>query len=421
MNAGRHRPPQREVDVGLKVLYERCAGCDVHKRTVTVHVTVPEGSETRTYGTITSDLLQLVEWLRTLRVTHTAMESTGVYWKPLYNVLEATGITVYVVNAAHMKAVPGRKTDVQDAAWISDLMRHGLLKPSFIPPRPQRELRELIRYRISLIEERASEANRIQKVLEGGNIKLGTVISDILGKSGRAMLTALAAGPHRPEDVAALAHPRLRATREELMEALRGSLTDHQRLMLRMQLDHVHYLEQQIAALDAEVANRLTPFVAQTTQLDTIPGVSQRVAEVILAEVGTDMTRFPNADHLVSWAGMCPGSHERAGKRHTTRTRKGNQTLRRTLTEAGQAAGNSKSTYLAATYRRIAARRGGKKAAIAVGRSILEIAYHVLRDGVAYQDLGANYYDERKKHAVVRNAIKRLERLGYRIAVEPAA
>jgi len=409
------------LDVGLKVLYERCAGCDVHKRTVTVHVVVPEGSETRTHGTTTAELLALVEQLRTLRVTHVAMESTGVYWKPLYNVLEATGIAVYVVNAAHMKTVPGRKTDVQDAAWICDLMRHGLLKPSFIPPRPQRELRELIRYRISLIEERAAEANRIQKVLEGGNIKLASVISDILGKSGRAMLTALAAGPHRPEEVAALAHPRLRATQEELVAALRGHLSDHQRLMLRMQLDHVCYLEQQIAALDVEVGNRLTPFVAQMGQLDTIPGVSQRVAEVIVAEVGTDMTRFPNADHLVSWAGMCPGSHESAGKRHKARTRRGNQTLRRTLTEAGQAAGNSKATYLAATYRRIKARRGSKRAAIAVGRSILEIAYHVLRDGVAYQELGANYYDERKKNAVVRRAIKRLERLGYRVAVEPAA
>ncbi len=406
--------------MGLKVLYERCAGLDVHKKTVTVHVVVPEVNEIRTFATITKELLALVEWLLALKVTHVAMESTGVYWKPLYNLLEATGMTVYVVNAAHMKAVPGRKTDVHDAEWICDLMRHGLLKPSFIPPRSQRELRELVRYRISLIEERADEANRIQKVLEGGNIKLGSVVTDILGKSGRAMLTAMATGSSSPEELAAMADSRLRATREQLIEALQGRLTDHQRIMLRMQLDHVRYLDQQIETLDAEVAKRLVPFEAQLMQLDTIPGVNQRAAEVILAEVGTDMTRFPNADHLVSWAGMCPGSNESAGKRHRTRTRKGNQTLRRTLTEAGQAAGRSKSTYLGATYRRIAARRGGKRAAIAVGRSILEIAYFVLRDGVDYQELGANYYDERKKDAVVRNAINRLERLGYKVKVEAA-
>ena len=405
----------------MKVLYERCAGCDVHKKTVTVHVVVPEGDETRTYGTTTTELLEVVEWLLACRVTHVAMESTGVYWKPLYNLLEATGLTVFVVNAAHMKAVPGRKTDVQDAVWICDLMRHGLLKPSFIPPRPQRELRELVRYRISLIRERADEANRIQKVLEGGNIKLGSVVSEILGKSGRAILTAIAAGTSAPEELAALADSRLRATPEELVEALRGRLNDHQRMLLRMQLDHVRYLDQQIAALDAEVAKRLAPFEAQLRQLDTIPGVNERTAENMVAVIGTDMTRFPNADHLVSWAGMCPGSNQSAGKQRTSRTRKGNPILRGTLTQAGQAAGRSKNTYLGATYRRIAARRGSKRAAIAVGRSILEIAYFVLRDGVAYEELGVNYYDERKKDAVIRNAVKRLEKLGYRVAIEPAA
>ncbi len=407
--------------MSMKVLYERCAGCDIHKKTVTVHVVVPEGGETRTYGTTTTELLEVVEWLLACRVTHVAMESTGVYWKPLYNLLEATGLTVFVVNAAHMKAVPGRKTDVQDAVWICDLMRHGLLKPSFIPPRPQRELRELVRYRISLIRERADEANRIQKVLEGGNIKLGSVISEILGKSGRAILAGIAAGTSTPEELAALADSRLRATPEELVEALRGRLNDHQRMLLRMQLDHVGYLDQQIAALDAEVAKRLAPFEAQLRQLDTIPGVNQSTAESIVAVIGTDMTRFPNADHLVSWGGMCPGSNESAGKRRQSRTRKGNPILRATLTQAGQAAGRSKNTYLGATYRRIAAHRGKKRAAIAVGRSILEIAYFVLRDGVAYEELGVNYYDERKKDAVVRNAVKRLERLGYRVAIEPAA
>ena len=407
--------------MGLKVLYERCAGCDIHKVTVTVHIAVPEGGETRTYGTTTTELLEAVEWLQARRVTHVAMESTGVYWKPLYNLLEATGLTVFVVNAAHMKAVPGRKTDVQDAVWICDLMRHGLLKPSFIPPKPQRELRELVRYRISLTQERADESNRIQKVLEGGNIKLGSVVSEILGKSGRAILDAIVAGPTSPATLADLAQGKLRPKREELKAALQGRLNDHQRMLLRMQLDHVRYLDQQIESLDVAVTKRLAPFEAQLQQLDTIPGVSQRNAENIVAVIGTDMSRFPNADHLVSWGGMCPGSNESAGKRRHSRTRKGNSILRSTLVQAGHAAGRTKNTYLAATYRRIAGRRGKKRAAVAVGRSILEIAYFVLRDGVVYEELGANYYDEHKKAAVVRNAIKRLERLGYRVAVEPAA
>lgn len=320
-----------------------------------------------------------------------------------------------------MKAVPGRKTDVQDAVWICDLMRHGLLKPSFIPPRPQRELRELVRYRISLIQERADEANRIQKVLEGGNIKLGSVATNILGKSSRAILDAIVAGTSTPEALANLAEGKLRAKLAELKVALQGRLNDHQRMLLRMQLDHVRYLDQQIVALDAEVAKRLAPFEAQLHQLDTIPGVNQRVAENVVAIIGADMTRFPNADHLVSWGGMCPGSNESGGKRRRSRTRKGNPILRAALTQAGHAAGRTKDTYLGATYRRIAARRGKKRAVIAVGRSILEIAYFVLRDGVAYEELGANYYDERKKEAVVRNAVKRLERLGYRVAIEPAA
>ncbi len=404
---------------GLRVVYERCAGCDVHKKTVVVHVVVPGHGEARTFGTATRDLLTLVAWLETLEITHVAMESTGVYWKPLYNLLETTGMTVYVVNAAHMKAVPGRKTDVQDAEWICDLMRHGLLKASLIPSRPQRELRELVRYRLSLVSERTAEANRIQKVLEGGNIKLGSVVSDILGKSGRAMLEGLAAG-RLPEDLAALAEPRLRATREELTEALRGRLTPHQHLMLRLQLDHVRYLDEQIEAVEAEVERRLAPFAVQMTQLDTIPGVSERVAEVVLAEIGIDMARFPSAAHLTSWGGMCPGSNESAGKRRSGRTRKGSPTLRRTLTEAGHAAGRSKNTYLGAVYRRIAARRGQKRAAIAVGRRILEIAYYVLRDGVGYEDLGVNFYDEHRRDAVVRNAVKRLARLGYKVTVEAA-
>lgn len=407
--------------MSMKVLYEWCAGCDVHKDGVTVHVVTPEEQVTRTLGTTTNALLVLVEWLLERKVTHVAMESTGVYWKPVYNLLEAAGLTVFVVNAAHMKAVPGRKTDVRDAAWICDLMRHGLLRPSFIPPRPQRELRELVRYRISLVEERADEANRIQKVLEGGNIKLGSVVSDILGKSGRAILQAMAAGTTDPETLAGMAQGKLCAKRDQLIQALRGRLNPHQQKMLRMQLDHIRSLDRLIDAVDAEVVVRLDPFQKEIERLDTIPGVSQRTAEVILAEVGTDTTRFPSTAHVSSWAGMCPGNNESAGKRRTGRTRKGNRVLRRTLTEAARAAAQTKNTYLGAAYRRIKARRGGKRAAIAIGRKILEIAYVVLRDGVEYRDLGVNYYDERKKNAVVRNAIKRLEQLGYKVAVQPAA
>ena len=347
--------------MSMKVLYERCAGCDVHKDGITVHIVVPEGQETRTFGTTTNALLTLIEWLVEWKVTHVAMESTGVYWKPVYNLLEAAELTVFVVNAAHMKAVPGRKTDVRDAEWICDLMRHGLLRPSFIPPRAQRELRELVRYRISLIAERGDEANRIQKVLEGGNIKLGSVATDILGKSGRAMLQAMAAGTTDPAILAGMAQGKLRAKHAALMEALRGRLTDHQQKMLRMQLDHVRSLDQLIDALDAEVVVRLDPFQKEIERLDTIPGVNQRAAEVILAEVGADMKRFPNAAHLASWTGICPGNNESAGKRRSGRTRKGNRTLRRTLTEAGWAAGKTKNTYLGAAYRRIKARRGGRR------------------------------------------------------------
>ncbi len=295
--------------MSMKVLYEWCAGCDVHKDGVTVHMVVPEEQVTRTFGTTTNALLTLVEWLLERKVTHVAMESTGGYWKPVYNLLEAAGLTVFVVNAAHMKAVPGRKTDVRDDAWICDLMRHGLLRPSFIPPRPQRELRELVRYRISLVEERADEANRIQKVLEGGNIKLGSVVSDILGKSGRAMLQAMAEGTTDPETLAGMAQGKLCAKREQLIQALRGRLNDHQQTMLRMQLDHTRSLDRLIDAVDAEVIVRLDPFQKEIERLDTIPGVSQRTAEVILAEVGTDTTRFPSTAHVASWAGMCPGNN----------------------------------------------------------------------------------------------------------------
>jgi transposase len=403
--------------MGLALVHERCAGIDVHKRQVTVCVQVPGRHEVREFATDTAALLALVDWLQELRIDDIAMEATGSYWKPVYNLLEATGMRPIVGNAAHLKAVPGRKTDVKDAEWLCDLHRHGLVKPSFIPARAQRELRELARYRSTVVAERAAEANRIAKVLEGGNIKLASVVTDILGASSRDMLAALARGVEDPEVLAKMARGRLESKHEELVAALRGRMTDHQREMLQMQLAHVKFLDEQIARLDAKVAERLAPFEPEIERLDGIPGVSQRTAEVILAEVGTDMAQYPSADHLISWAGMCPGNNQSGGKRRNARTRKGNQTLRAALVTAGQAAGRSKNTYLGALFRRVASRRGSKRAAIAVGRHILQSVYYILRDGTTYRELGANYYDERRKGAVTRAAVKRLERLGYTVTL----
>jgi len=406
--------------MSLRVMHERCGGLDVHKKTVVAAVEVPNHRELRTYATDTAALLRLVDWLLALNVRDVAMEATGSYWKPVYNLLEAAGIRVTLANPSHIKALPGRKTDASDAEWLCDLHRHGLIRASLVPARPQRELREAVDYRTSLIQERAAEANRIQKVLEGANIKLGSVVTDILGKSSRAMLEAIAGGTDDPEVLAAMALGKLQNKHDELVAALHGRINPHQRQMLRMQLEHVAFLDRQIAALDGEIAQRLDPFEKEIERLDTIPGVARRTAEVILAQCGADMSVFPSADHLTSWAGMAPGNHESGGKRRRVPTRKGNHALRTALTEAGQAAGRTKNTYLHALYRRIASRRGGKRAAVAVGRHILEIAYYMLRDGVDYHELGANYYDERRKASVIRTAVNRIERLGYKVTVEVA-
>jgi transposase len=368
---------------------------------------------------MTEDLLALVDWIKDKGCTHVAMESTGVYWKPIYNLLELAEIETLVVNAQHIKAVPGRKTDVKDAEWIADLLRHGLLKGSYIPSREQRELRELVRYRRSLIEERAREANRLQKVLEGANIKLAAVASDILGASGRAMLEALARGEENPEVLAGLARGRLKEKDGELKQALRGFAGQHQKMLIAAQLEHIDFLERQIARLSEEIARRMRPFEEELVLLDTVPGVGRRLAEEIVAETGTNMERFPTAAHLASWAGMAPGNNESAGKRKSGRTRKGNKALRAALTEAARAAARTKGTYLSASYHRIAARRGANRAAIAIGHTILVIAYHILKRRQPYVELGANYLDERKKQAVLRRTIKRLENLGYEVRLEP--
>ncbi len=402
----------------MEVLHERCAGLDVHRDTVVACVITPEGREVRTFGAVTAGLLELADWLADRGVTHAAMESTGVCWKPVYNLLEGGGLELLLVNARHMRAVPGRKTDVRDAERVADLLRHGLLRGSFVPDRAQREL---VRHRRRLIDERGREVQRLHKVLEGADIKLGAVASDLLGVSGRAMLEAIVAGGDDAEALAGLARGRLRSKHDRLVAALRGLLGEHQRRMLGAQLRHIDFLDAEIATLSAEVAERMRPFGATLALVDSIPGVALRTAEAILAEIGPDMSRFPSAAHLASWARVCPGTDESAGKRRSGATGPGNAWLRTALVEAAHAAAHTKGTYLAAQYRRIAARRGAGRAAVAVGHSILVIVYHLLRDGVVYQELGPTWFDQRDRTATVRRTVKRLEALGYHVTLDEAA
>jgi transposase len=405
----------------MDVLYTHCCGLDVHKKNVVACALTPEGKEIRTFSTMTEDLIALGDWLKAKGCTHVAMESTASYWKPIYNLLELEGFHVMVLNAKHIKNVPGRKTDVKDAEWIAGLLQHGLLQGSYIPNREQRELRELIRYRRSMIDERAREINRIQKVLEGANIKLSSVATDILGKSGRTMIEAMIQGQENPQALSELAKGKLKSKKTDLQKAMHGFMGDHQKLMLETQLRHIDFLDEIIAKLDEEVKARMLPFEEDLELLDTIPGVGRRTAEQILAEAGTDMNQFPSAAHLCSWAGVAPGSNESAGKRKSGKAKKGNQKLRSALVEAARAASRTKDTYLASQYHRIAARRGANRAALAVAHSILTIVYHILKRRQPYIELGANYYEERKRQIVVKQSIKKLEVLGYKVTVEEVA
>jgi transposase len=410
----------------VEVVYERACGLDIHKQTVVACLVVPDPDtavhkEIRTFGTMTEELLQLADWLTAAGCTHVAMESTGVYWKPIYNLLEGS-FALLLVNARHIKQVPGRKTDVRDCEWIADLLRHGLLRTSFVPDRPQRELRELTRYRTSLIRERGAEVNRVQKTLEGANIKLGSVATDVLGVSGRQMLAALAAGSGDAAALAELAKGKLRDKLPQLERALTGRVGAHQRFLLAQQLAHLAALDELIERVSTEVTERLRPFAAALARLDTIPGVGLRTAETLVAEIGTDLGRFPTAAHLASWAGMCPGNDESAGKRRSGTTRKGDTWLRSALLEAAQAASRTRGTYLAAQYRRVATRRGKKKALVAVGHSILVIAYHVLTQATEYHDLGPIFFDQRDEQRVTRRLVDRLQALGYAVQLDrPAA
>jgi transposase len=410
---------------GMEVVYARCCGLDVHKRTVVACLIVPgeDGQphkEIRTFETLTDDLLKLADWLSEQGVTHVAMESTGVYWKPVWNLLEGDTLTLLLVNAAQIKAVPGRKTDVRDCEWIADLLRHGLLRGSYVPDRPQRELRELTRYRTALVRERSAEVNRLQKVLEGANIKLAGVASDVMGKSGREILAALVEGWTDPQALAQLAKGQLREKIPQLERALAGRFGTHQRFLIGQQLAHIDFLDERIAQVSQEIGERMRPFEDDLARLDTIPGIDRRGAENVLAEIGDDLSRFPSADHLASWAGMVPGNHESAGKQRSGKTRKGDPWLRVALVQAAHGAGRTKKTYLGAQYRRLAARRGKKKAAVAVGHSILIIAYHLLRNHATYADLGPHYFDERDREGVKRRLVHRLEDLGYQVTIERA-
>lgn len=440
----------------MEVIYERCAGLDVHKKTVVACRVHSKGrgrqaQETRSFGTTTAELLKLLDWLSEWECSHVAMESTGEYWKPVYNILEGQ-VQILVVNAGHIKTVPGRKTDVSDAEWIAELLRHGLLRASFVPPRPQRDLRDLTRQRSNLVRERTAVVNRLQKVLEGANIKLASV-TKATGVSAQEMVAALVQGESDPAILAEMAQGRLRSKRAQLEEALTGQVRDHQRFLLDGHLQHIRFPEEQIERFTQEIATRMSQLDlvsespaepssgpsegssspelkggrGQGTQpaeralvlLDTIPGIARWQAEVILAEIGLDMSRFPNAAHLAAWAGLAPGNNESAGKRRSGKTRPGSPTLRRTLTLVAHAAARSKNTYLAAQYHRLAARRGAKRATIAVAHSIVVIIYHLLTRDEPYQDLGGNYFDERKRDSVTNRLVRRLEKLGYDVALDP--
>jgi transposase len=408
----------------MQVVYPRCCGVDVHKRSVTacVLITHADGQVERrvhTFGTMTADVLALDEWLTRQQVTHIAMESTGIYWRPVFNLLEGESRSVLLVNPQHLKRVPGRKTDVQDAEWLADLLRHGLLRASFIPPAPIRDLRELTRYRKTLVQQRAAEVNRVQKLLETANLKLAAVATDVLGASGRAMLTAILGGEADPAVLAELARGRLRAKLPLLRQALDGRVKAHHRVLLGQLLAHIEFLEESIAEVQAEVERCLAPFADAIALLQTIPGVGATAAAAIVAEIGADMSRFPSAKHLASWAGVCPGNKQSGGRRLSGQTTSGNVWLRAILGEVAWAIARAKGTYVHAQYHRLARRRGRYKAAVAVAHSVLVIIYHVLRTGCPYTDLGPDYFERLDADRIERHHVHRLEQLGYTVTLTP--
>jgi transposase len=408
----------------MEVVRERCAGLDVHQATVvaTVRVPGPDGRQmvTETFGTMTPDLLALREWLHAYGVTHVALESTGVYWKPVYYVLE-DAFTLLLINMQELKHVPGRKTDVKDSEWLAQLLECGLLRASFVPPPPIRELRDLTRYRVQQVQERTREVNRLCKLLEDTGLKLTSVLADVMGVSGRAMLAALIDGTTDPVVLAELARGRLRTKLPALRRALQGRFRRHHAFLVEQILAKIDFLDETIERLNAEIEARLVPFAAMLTALDTIPGVDRIGAISIVAETGGDMSRFATAGHLCSWGAMCPGHHESAGKRRSGKTRKGNRYLRATLIQAALGATHKNGSALQARYHRVKRHRGHKKAVVAVGHQILEIAYYIMRDGVTYDELGADYFERRHADRAVRRHVRQLEALGFHVTIEKAA
>jgi len=409
----------------MEVLYPKCCGIDVHKQFLVACLLIADEAghqhqEIRRFSTMTGELLSCVDWLQKAHCTAVAMESTGVYWKPVWNVMEGLFETVMIVNAEHMRRVPGRKTDKKDAEWLAELLQVGLLKPSFIPSRPQRELRDLTRTRTTLTQERTRLINRVHKVLEDANLKLSSVLTDIMGQTGHHILGAIVRGEEDPTVLADMALRRAANKREALVLALRGRISDHHRALLRALLEMIRHHDPAIWHLDREIEERLRPYEEQIQRLDAVPGLSRRSIEILFAEVGWDMSPFPDAAHLASLVGICPGNYESGGKRLSGRIRKGNHWAKATLVQAAQAAARTKNTYLSAKSHQIAARRGGKRAAVAVGHSILVIYYHMLKTGEPYQEKGGDYFSELDRQHAERRLTKQLERLGYQVTLTPA-
>jgi len=409
----------------MDVLYPRCSGIDIHKKSITVCVLIREAGrkeekQIREFGTTTAAILSCGDWLRDLGVTHVAMESTGVYWRPVWNLLEGQ-FELLLANATHVKSVPGRKTDVKDSEWIAQLMQHGLLKPSFVPATVLRDLRELSRDRTSLVAERSRLKNRIQKILEDANIKLGSVASDILGKSGRAMLTAMVKGKENPEELADLAQGQLRLKIPQLVEALRGRVRAIHRFRLQQQLERIDFIDGQIAELEVEIEKQNAPMEEAVCLLAEIPGFDRTTAWSVIAEIGVDMSQFPSADDLASWAGVCPGNNESAGKRLSGKTRKGSRWLRQKLCQSAWCASRCKTSYFASYFQRVAAHRGKKRAIVAVSHSLLVVCYYLLQRKCHFQDLGVNYFDQLNHEKLTHYFVKRLTRLGHKVTLQPCS